>query len=1222
MAGQTDVESQSFSRRLAELYRSATQRNGQQSSKANCKLSGYVFKAILWFCKKFFKYPVVPLFLIVLVLAHSIIHIFLAVFVYPPQIDLRLQAFQIPNHESSLHYDAFKTVASQSAASKNSLAASSFAGLLGRRKRSTGPSGGTSQPGNPYGCSGRTHSSTIGVYQYMELVFVAPKGTDPNVFTRERLQDIHAVEMRIMKDQEFRKYCIMRSGVCDPLNSVLTYFYPTVEGSKLVYDGRGDVLLDINTTLAEVIQNKMAYWYIDGSFNSKNLKSSFIRSQLRVAYPIEGYCSYADRHEEQVEKINEYFNSLVPYLKMASTKNIDVLYGGPTLVDGQVTEAVVHDATLAAISFVMIIILVFLSTGCSFTSTLAALITIVSCFPLAFFIYRIVFSIQAVGVLNVVSLFVIVGIGVDDVFVFINTFKQSGNMDSLPSLPHRLAYTITHAGKATFFTSLTTAVAFFANAAIDIPAVRQFGVFMGLVILLCYVQVLLLLPSFLYFWAKWFSRGEKFCATPVTWLGRLIVNRVREIRVFRNVGLSVRSTDNPPRTHTPGISLSAIEVDREGDGTGLEEEEEDDVNPLLPSIQYSDASVNGPLDGNLVKTTPFRDDDPSDDDDPPLSVTDTPSSQESLSGTSSTSDQLECGNSSNSKPLSSNKNKSASSTSILSLKALYYGIAFPVVYMRIAVMILFGLFVVAGAVCSGFLHSSGDLKLFSDDSNIQRLLDMVGNLTSVGDFDCATCSAYYKHKYGTYIVPTTPPTSHTHTPSAPPTTQSTTAHPTHGSTDTTTPPTTHPTTPPTTHRTTPTTAHTTVPATATNPPFNYTSKCSGSGYNKCLSTAAKRPDFGGNAVVFVVLGVSRFERNYSPTHVLPKNNKLGTVVYNKGFSQSLRYSRGHLFIYDKLVRAMCRICRNISNPANGLVQPNGAKCFPASFASYLANYQECAFLSQTSSSTALTVDPLIYVEAANSNSFSVKSVVMAFRSIVNPNGFNINNKEHYERWNKFLKQELDDLKRSPEVYGNSSAILEGAFHTSSYWVLLNLEVAAVEGAAIGIALSVGVCLATLIVLFGNWRILVSISVTIVGIFFTVLLFFKIFQWNIGAVEAVCLAVLVGNSLDYCIHLAQCYFSTNGEQLQTVDSFGAKGSLRKRKALSAITHISSSVLSSAATTLVATLPLLAAEIHPFKRFGEILVLNTAVAIVYTLVVCGSLLSFLGPKEKRYCCCKIG
>ena len=107
----------------------------------------------------------------------------------------------------------------------------------------------------------------------------------------------------------------------------------------------------------------------------------------------------------------------------------------------------------------------------------------------------------------------------------------------------------------------------------------------------------------------------------------------------------------------------------------------------------------------------------------------------------------------------------------------------------------------------------------------------------------------------------------------------------------------------------------------------------------------------------------------------------GTVVYNKGFSQSLRYSRGHLFIYDKLVRAMCRICRNISNPANGLVQPNGAKCFPASFASYLANYQECAFLSQTSSSTALTVDPLIYVEAANSNSFSVKSVVMAFRSV-------------------------------------------------------------------------------------------------------------------------------------------------------------------------------------------------------------------------------------------------
>jgi len=98
-----------------------------------------------------------------------------------------------------------------------------------------------------------------------------------------------------------------------------------------------------------------------------------------------------------------------------------------------------------------------------------------------------------VGLLNVVSIFVIIGIGVDDVFVFINTFKHSsasGSTDYFKELvrdnidrvwvclrsgderrdkdvlegEHRITHTILHATKATFITSFTTSIAFFANA--------------------------------------------------------------------------------------------------------------------------------------------------------------------------------------------------------------------------------------------------------------------------------------------------------------------------------------------------------------------------------------------------------------------------------------------------------------------------------------------------------------------------------------------------------------------------------------------------------------------------------------------------------------------------------------------------------------------------------------------------------------------------------------
>lgn len=50
--------------------------------------------------------------------------------------------------------------------------------------------------------------------------------------------------------------------------------------------------------------------------------------------------------------------------------------------------------------------------------------------------------------------------GVDDVFVFINTYRQATHLED-PQL--RMIHTIQTAGKATFFTSLTTAAAYAAN---------------------------------------------------------------------------------------------------------------------------------------------------------------------------------------------------------------------------------------------------------------------------------------------------------------------------------------------------------------------------------------------------------------------------------------------------------------------------------------------------------------------------------------------------------------------------------------------------------------------------------------------------------------------------------------------------------------------------------------------------------------------------------------
>jgi len=66
-------------------------------------------------------------------------------------------------------------------------------------------------------------------------------------------------------------------------------------------------------------------------------------------------------------------------------------------------------------------------------------------------------------------------------------------------------------------------------------------------------------------------------------------------------------------------------------------------------------------------------------------------------------------------------------------------------------------------------------------------------------------------------------------------------------------------------------------------------------------------------------------------------------------------------------------------------------------------------------------------------------------------------------------------------------------------------------------------------------------------------------------------------------------------------------------MAGMAYIGVSIISSAITTFLATLPLLATEIQLFKKFGEILVLDTAIAILYTVLFCGSMLTFIGPKR---------
>ena len=142
------------------------------------------------------------------------------------------------------------------------------------------------------------------------------------------------------------------------------------------------------------------------------------------------------------------------------TRNVRVLYGGQQVFDYEVNKTLWEDMYLAFYTILFVVVFLFVFTRFSPYLTVVGFISIVTPIAMAYYLFRVISGVRSVGILSGISVFIIIGIGVDDVFVFVNTFRQAHSSISLES---RLSHTLVTAGKSTFFTSFTTCVAFLAN---------------------------------------------------------------------------------------------------------------------------------------------------------------------------------------------------------------------------------------------------------------------------------------------------------------------------------------------------------------------------------------------------------------------------------------------------------------------------------------------------------------------------------------------------------------------------------------------------------------------------------------------------------------------------------------------------------------------------------------------------------------------------------------
>ena len=208
-------------------------------------------------------------------------------------------------------------------------------------------------------------------------------------------------------------------------------------------------------------------WLSDGSYGSKSDLEQFLVNTFKPA----------------IESIRD--NLLVDHF--------DIFYLSKMLLEHDLIEQALTDIKLAIGSFLFIFIFMCFQTG-SVTVTFLGILSILSSFLLTNLIYRFVFQFIYFGFFHVISIFLILGIGADDLFVFYDTWRLTGKAN-YPSDAHRLSDCYRRAAKTTLVTSCTTMMAFLVSGFSPLLPVQTFGIFSGLLVAINYLWVIVYFPT-------------------------------------------------------------------------------------------------------------------------------------------------------------------------------------------------------------------------------------------------------------------------------------------------------------------------------------------------------------------------------------------------------------------------------------------------------------------------------------------------------------------------------------------------------------------------------------------------------------------------------------------------------------------------------------------------------------------------------------------------------
>lgn len=193
--------------------------------------------------------------------------------------------------------------------------------------------------------------------------------------------------------------------------------------------------------------------------------------------------------------------------------------------------------------------------------------------------------------------------------------------------------------------------------------------------------------------------------------------------------------------------------------------------------------------------------------------------------------------------------------------------------------------------------------------------------------------------------------------------------------------------------------------------------------------------------------------------------------------------------------------------------------------------------------------------------------------------------------------EFERLVSEHNILGSSFRAVQG----QGRWAQMRLEELMIQNGLMGCGIALIFAAAALVAFLQNWAIALLAMLHVGGVAVSSLASMVWLRWKFGFIEAVCLTIVMGFSIDFVAHMAIAYNESREDT-------------RYGRTQQAIAQLGVSVWAGAISTVISTSFMAQSIMTPFSRLGIFMLCNIAISCLFALVVFPASLTIIGPEGK--------